>query len=148
MPVAPLAKKIWESAGQNHRLFNRAIIIGAKINRVFIQIFKQQARDLGHARFGVAIGGGTIAVDIAKIALAINQGIARGKILGQAHEGVVNRLVAMGMVAAHHVAHDLGGFLEGSTGVQTQEPHDVEKTAMNWLQAVTHIRQGPVHDGG
>ncbi len=108
MPVAPLAKKVWESAGQNHGLFHRAIVVGAEINRVFIEVFEQEARHFGHARFGVAVGGGTIAIDVAEVALAINQGIARGKVLGQAHQRIINRLVAMGMVAAHDVAHDLG----------------------------------------
>ena len=56
---------------------------------------EQQPRDFGHARFGVAIGGGIVAVDIAEIALPVDERIARGEILREAHQRVIDRLIAM-----------------------------------------------------
>ncbi len=52
-----------------------------------------------------------IAVDIAKIALAFDQGVTLREILRHAHEGVINRTVAMRMITAHDSADDLRGFL-------------------------------------
>jgi len=86
MPTAMPARH-WpaDSAGrrQDNWLLLVARIILAEIHRVLIDAFEQKPRDIGHPRFGVAIGGGAIAVDIAKIALAIDERIARGKILAR-----------------------------------------------------------------
>ncbi len=90
-------EQVRETAGQHHRLFRLAIIIGAELDAVFVDPLEQEPGDLGHPRFGVAVGGGIVAVDIAEIALAVDQRIARGKILRQAHHGIVDRLVAMRM---------------------------------------------------
>ena len=142
-----VGEQVRKSAGQHHRLFRRAVVIGAEFDAVLVDAFEQQPRDLGHARFGVAIGGRIIAVDIAEIALAVDQRIARGKILRQPHQRVVDRLVAMRMERAHHVADDLGGFLERRAGVEPQQPHAIEDAPMHRLQAVAGVRQRAMHDG-
>ena len=108
-----VGQQVGEGAGQHHRLLLRAVIGGAEVDGVLVDAFEQQLRHLGHARFGVAVGGGVIAVDVAEIALPVDQRIARGEILREAHQRVVDRLVAMRVILAHHVADDLGGFLEG-----------------------------------
>ena len=101
-----VGEQIREAAGQNHRLLALSVVIGAELDAVLVDAIQQQPRDIGHARFGVTVGGGIIAVDIAKVALAVDQRIARGEILRQTHHGVVDRLVAMRMERAHHVADD------------------------------------------
>ena len=53
----------------------------------------------------------------------------------------------MRMERAHHVADDLGGFLERRAGIEPQQPHAVEDAPMHRLQAVAGIRQRAVHDG-
>ncbi len=64
--------------------------------------------DGGHAGFGVAHGGGGVAVNGAEVALAIDQRVAHGEVLGHADHGVVDGLVAVGMVFAQHFADDTG----------------------------------------
>ena len=78
----------------------------------------QQPREIGQARLGVAIGGGVVAVDVAEIALPLDQRKARGKILREPHQRLVDRLVAVRMERAHHVADDLGAFLESRAGIE------------------------------
>ena len=56
--------------------------------------------------FGVAHRGRVIAVDIAEIALPVDQRIALGEILREPHQRVVDRLVAVRMEIADHVADD------------------------------------------
>ena len=91
MPVEPLASRLGKRGGQHHRLFLLAVIGGAEIDRVLVDAVQQRLRGLGQAAFGVAHGGGVIAVDIAEIALAFDQRIAHGEILRQAHQGVIDR---------------------------------------------------------
>ena len=146
-PLRAVGEQVRKAAGQNHRLFRLAVIVGAELDTVLVDAIEQQPRDLGHARFGVTIGGSIIAVDIAEIALAVDQRITRREILREAHHRVVNRLVAMRMEPAHHVADDLGGFLERRAGVEPQQPHAVEDAPVHRLQAVASVRQRAVHDG-
>ena len=118
MPLEPLASRLGNAAGSTTGSCVLAVIGGAEIDRIFVQPVQQRLARLGHAAFGVAHGGGVIAVDIAEIALAVDQRIAHGEILRQAHQRVIDRLVAMGMEGAHDVAHHLGGFLEGGVGIK------------------------------
>ena len=129
MPWEPLASRFGKRARQHHRLFFRAVIGGAEIDRILVDAVEEQARHLGEPRLGVAHGGRVIAVDIAKIALAVDQRIALGEVLGEPHQRVVDRLVAMRVELADHVADDAGAFLERGAGVEPQLPHRVTTAA-------------------
>ena len=142
-----VGEQVRKAAGQHDRLFGLAIVIGAEFDAVLVDALEQQPRDVGHARFGITVGGGIIAVDIAEIALAVDQRIARGEILREAHQRVIDRLVAMRMERAHHVADDLGRFLERRAGVEPQQAHAIEDAPVHRLQAVAGVRQRAVHDG-
>ncbi len=133
---------------QNDRLVRLAVIARAEIDRVLVDAVEQEPRDLGHARLGVAHGGRVIAVDVAEVALPVDQREARGEILREPHQRVVDRLVAMRMEIAHHVADDLGGFLQRGAGIEPQQPHPVQNAPMHRLQAVARIGQRAMHDGG
>ena len=97
MPCAPLASRFGKAAGSTTGSFGVAGIIVAEVDGVFVDAFEQGARDIRHARLGVAVGGGAVAVDVAEIALAVDQRVARGEILGEAHQRVIDGLVAMGV---------------------------------------------------
>ena len=107
----------------------------------------RSAAAVRHARFGVALGGRVIAVDVAEVALAVDQRVAHGEILRQAHQRVVDRLVAVRVVVAHHVADDLGALQEAAVRVEPQLAHGVEDAPVHGLQAVAHVGQRAVHDG-
>ena len=143
-----VGEQVRESRRQHHRLFRHAVIVRAEVDRVFVDAIEQEPRHVGQARFGVAVGGGIIAVDIAEIALAVDQRIARGEILGEPHQRVVDRLIAVRMEITHHVADDLRRFLERRARIEPKEPHAVEDAAMHRLQPVARIRQRAMHDGG
>ena len=142
-----VGEQVRKAAGEHHRLFRLAVIIGAEFDAVLVDAVEQQPRHFRHARFGVAVGGRIIAVDIAEIALAVDQRIARGEVLRQADHGVVDRLVAMRMERAHHVADDLCGLLERRAGVEPQQAHAVKDAPVHRLQPVAGVRQSAVHDG-
>ena len=89
-----------------------------------------------------------VAVDVAEIALAVDQRVARGKILGETHQRIIDRLIAVRVEVAHHVADDLCRFLERGAGIETQEPHAVKDAAMHRLEPVARVRERAVHDGG
>ncbi len=142
-----VGEQVRHGRGHDDRLFRVARVIVAPVDRVLFDALHQEARDVGQARLGVAVGGGVIAVDVAEIALPFDQRIARGEVLREAHQGLVDRLVAVRMERAHDVADDLGAFLEGRAGVEPEDMHAVEDAAMHGLEAVARVGQRPAHDG-
>ena len=64
----------------------------------------------GEARLGVALGGGRVVVDVAEVALRVDERVAERERLRHADEGVVDRLVAVRVVLPHHVADDAGAL--------------------------------------
>ena len=140
-PRRAIGQQVRKSAGQNQRLFIRPVIRVTKINRALVDILQDQFGGPRQARFGVAHGRSIIAVDIAEIALPLDQRIARGEILREADHGVIDRLITMRVKAAHHVTDDAGGLLERFLRVQFQQPHRVQDAPMNRLHAVAGIGQ-------
>ena len=143
-----VGEQIGKCRRQHHRLAAGAVIGRTEIDRVLVDAIEQQSGNFGEPRLGVAHGGGVIAVDIAEIALPVDQRIALREILRQTHQRVVDRLVAVRMEITHHVADHLGRFLEGRIGVEPQHAHAVEDAAVHRLQAVARVRQCAIHDGG
>ena len=76
-----IGEQVRRGGRQHHRLLRVAGVIVAEVDGVFVDAFEQQLREFGEAGLGVAIGGGVIAVDVAEIALALDERIARGEIL-------------------------------------------------------------------
>ena len=148
MPVRAVGEQIGERARQNDRLGLAAVVGRAEIDRVLVDAVEQQPRHLGHPRFGVAHRGRVIAVDVAEVALPVDQRIALREILREPHQRVVDRLVAVRMVFADHVADDARRLLERLAGIEPQLPHGVQQAPVHRLEPVARIRQRPVHDGG
>src|SRR5690606_15325696 len=70
-----------------------------------------------------------------------------GEILRQAHQGVIDRLVAVGMVLTDYVADDAGAFLVAGIGIELEQPHGEEHAALHRLEAVARVGQRPRGDG-
>ena len=68
-------------------------------------------------------------------------GYAQRERLRHADERLVDRGVAVRVVAAHHVADDLGALAVLGVGGQVLLPHRVEDAALHRLEAVAHVGQ-------
>ena len=101
---------------------------------------------LGPADFGVAHGGRGVAVDAAEIALPVDEGQPHGEFLGEAHQRVIDRLVAMRVVFADDVADHAGGFAVGLVPVVAVLMHRKEDAPVHRLQPVAHIGKRAAHD--
>ena len=141
-----VGQQVRERRRQHHRLLAGAVVGRAEIDRVLVDAFEQRLRHLVSAALGVAHGRGVIAVDVAEVALPVDQRVAHGEILREAHQRVVDRLVAVRVVVAHHLADDLGALLVAAGGVELQLAHGVEDAPVHGLQAVAHVGQRAVHD--
>ena len=108
-----VGQKVREGGGHDDRFFQRAVVVRAEVDGVFGQAFHQGLGDRGQARFGIAGGGRVIAVDVAEVALPVDQRVADVEILREPRHRVIDRGIAVRVVVAHHVADDLGRFAEG-----------------------------------
>ena len=140
-PGGAIGEQIGEQAREQLGLLLLAIIGRAIGDGVFVQPVHQVDRNLRQPRLGVAIGGGVIAVDIAEIALPIDQRIAQREILGEADHRVIDRLVAMRVILTDHVTDDARAFLIALRGIELQQPHRPQQPSMHRLQAVAHVGQ-------
>ena len=147
IPVAPVGQQVGEGRRQHHRLGIAAVVGLAEIDRVLVEAVEQGLRHRRQPRLGVAHRRGVVAVDIAEIALPLDQRVARREGLREAHQGVVDRAVAVGMVLADHVAHHAGALLEARVGIELQRPHRVEQAALDRLEPVAHVGQRARGDG-
>ena len=93
------------------------------------------------AALGVAHRRGAVAVERAEIAGAVDQRIAQRERLRHAHQRFVERHVAVRVVAAHHVADDLGALAVLGVGGEVLLPHRVEDAALHRLQPVADVGQ-------
>ena len=144
----PVGEQVGEGRRQHHRLAVAAVVGLAEVDRVLVEAVEQRLRDRREPRLGVAHRRGVIAIDIAEVALPFDQRVARGEGLGEPHQGVVHRCIAVRMVLADHIAHDPRALLEARVGVQFQRPHRIQQTTLDWLEPVAHVWQRARGDGG
>ena len=147
MPPAPLTRRFGKARRQDRSAPSRCRRSSAWKSTVSLSISSSSAiAGLGEAALGVAHGRRRIAVDRAEIALPVDQRQAHGEVLRHAHQRVVDRLVAVRVVFAHHVADDarrLRVFLVGRVPLLV---HRVEDAPVHRLQPVAHVGQRARHD--
>jgi hypothetical protein len=142
-----VGQKVGEAGRQDRGLLALVVVGGAEIDRVLVDALHQDDGGRGQLALGVAHGGGVIAVDVAEVSLTVDQRIALREVLREADQSVVDRGVAVRVIGAHDVAHDLGAFPRRGLRVQAHLVHRVHDAAVHRLEAVAHVRKGAVGDG-
>ena len=81
-------------------------IVTGEFDRFLVKVFQHLMGQTSESDLGVPHGSSRIAVHRAEIPLAVNQRITQGKVLSHAHDGIVNRSIAMGVVLTDHIPHN------------------------------------------
>ena len=139
-------QQVREARGQDQRLALAVVEVGAEVDRVLVDVGEQLARQPVHAHLGVTHGRRRVAVDRAEVALAVDQRVAHGKVLRHAHQRVVDRLVAVRMVLAEHVADDARRLLVGLVPEDLLLLHRVQDAPVHRLEAVADVGDGATDD--
>ena len=82
----------------------------------------------------------------AVIPLPVDQRQAHGKFLRHAHHRVVDRLVAVRMILAHHVADDARRLAIALVPVEAVLVHRIQDAAMHRLQSVARVGESATDD--
>ena len=125
-----------------------AVVIGPEVHGVLVEAVHERLGGGGEPGFRVSRRRGVVAIDVSEVPLPVHERVADDETLGEAHERVVDRLVAVGMEVPHDVAGDLGGFAERPCRAQLQLAHGEQDSAVDGLQPVAGVGQGAVHDRG
>ena len=134
-------QEVRELRRQHRRLLVRFVVVRPEVDGVLVDVGEQRVGGEREARLGVAHRRRRIAVHRAEVALAVDQRQAHREVLRHAHQRVVDRVAAVGMVLAHHVADDAGALARRLAVVVAALLHRVEDAAVDRLQAVAHVRQ-------
>ena len=145
-PRAAVDEEVRELGRQDLGHGQALVVVGDEVDRVLLDVGQHLAGQLGHPDLGVPHGRRRVAVDRAEVALAVDEEVAQAEILGHPDQGVVGRLVAVGMVFADDVADDAGRFLVGLVPRRPGLVHGVEDAAVDGLQAVLDVGDGPADD--
>ncbi len=97
-PSRTVDQEVRDLRRQDRRFLQGAIVVGHEIDRFLVDIFQHFAGNLSHTDFGITHGSGRVAVNRTKVAVAIDQGIARREILSQADGRIIDGDVTMGVI--------------------------------------------------
>ena len=139
-------QQVGNARRQGRGLHLLAVIVGHEIDGFLVNIGQQLGADALQPAFGVAVGCGRIAIDGAKVALAINQHVAHGEVLRHAHQRLVSRRVAVRVVLTQHLTHHPRALHIGAVPDVVGLMHGKQHPAVHRLESVTHIRQCPADD--
>ncbi len=143
--LAAVDQQVGEPGRQHLGLLHLARVVVVEVDGVLVDVLEHAHGDGGQAALGVA-GGRRRVVERAEVALGVHERVAQAEGLAHAHQGVVDRAVAVGVVLAHDVAGDPGALHGGPVGPGPHVVHAPEDAAVHRLQAVARVGQGPRHD--
>ena len=140
-------QQVREGRRQHLGLGERVVVVGGEVDRVLVQIRRQRQRRLGQACLGVA-GGRRSVIQGAEVTVPVNERQTHREGLGQTHQRLVDRGVAVWVEPAHDVAHDPGGLHVRAVGAQPHAVHLEQDAALNRLEPVAGVGQGARVDDG
>ena len=141
-------QEVRETRRQDGGFLVLAVVVVLEVDGVLVDVADHLHGQLRHLGFRVTRGGRAVVAGGAEVALAQRQRVAHGPVLDQAHQGVVDRGVAVRVVLAHDLADHAGALVVGALRAVAAVVHRVDHAAVHGLQAVAHVRQRAAHDDG
>src|SRR5271165_3225539 len=130
------------NAGGHHQRLNRGLVeVHGEVDGVLVDVGQHLLGDLRHAALGVPVRRRWIAIHRTEVALPIHQRITQVPRLGQAHQRVVDRGVAMRVILLQALADHTGALHVLAVVQHAHVVHGVQNAAMHRLQSVADIGQ-------
>ena len=139
-------QQVRETRRQDGGLLGLAVVVVLEVDGVLVDVAHHLHGERRHLGLGVPRGRGAVVAGRAEVALAQRQRVAQGPGLDEAHEGVVDRGVAVRVVLAHDLADDAGALGERPVRAVAAVVHRVDHAAVHGLQAVAHVGQRTADD--
>ena len=139
-------EQVREARRQDGRLAPRLVVVRAEVDRVGVDVAEELRGDRRQAALRVAHRRRRVPVDVAEVALRVDERVAQRERLRHAHERVVDRRVAVRVEALHHLADDRRALHPRPVRLQPRLVHRVEHPAVHGLEPVAYIGEGARDD--
>ena len=143
---AAVDEQVGEARRQHRGLGERLVVVGLEVDRLLVEVGEKLHGRTCEAALGVAHGCRAVAVDVAEVAVAVDEGQAHGPVLRHADHRVVDGGVSVRVVLAHDLADRPRALLVRAVGRDAGLGHGVEDAAVDRLEAVAHVGQRAGHD--
>ena len=124
--------------GQHRGLLELAVVVRDEVDDVLVEVLGQRERGRREPGLGVARGGGAV-IERAEVAVPVHERHPQREGLGETHERVVDRRVAVGVELSHHLADDAGALDVAAVGAQPHVGHLVQDAPLDGLQPVARV---------
>ena len=139
-------QQIGQAGWKRQRFAFGAVIVGAEIHGFLVDITQHFVGNLGQTNFRVTHGRCAVAVDRAKVTLAIHQHVTQREVLRHTHDRVVHRTVTVWVVFTDHITNDTRRLLVRAVPVVVEFVHGIQHTSMHRLQAIARVGEGAAHN--
>ena len=133
---------------QDVRLAGLAVVVRGEVDGVLADVADHLHGQRRHLALGVTHGGRAVVAAGAEVTLAVDQRVAHVPRLGEAHQGVVDGDVAVGVELTHRVGDGAGGLHVAALRAVAGVEHRVHDAAVDGLHAVPDLRQRTTDDDG
>ena len=134
IPVEPLTSRFGNRDGSDSGLLARLVVVRPEVDRVHVDVAQHLGREAREPALRVAHRGRRVVVDRAEVALAVDERVPERERLRHPDERVVDRAVAVGVVAPHDLADDRGGLLVRPVRLHAGVVHPPEDAAVDGLR--------------
>ena len=138
-------QQVREPRRQHRGLLELEGVVRFEVDGVLVDAGQHFVGQQRQTTLGVS-GGGRRKVGRAEVAVEVDQRLAQREGLRHAHERVVDRRVAVRVELTHDFTRDSGALHAGTVRPRTHVVHAVEDPAVDRLEAVARVGQGPRHD--
>ena len=139
--VGAVHQQVRHARRKYRRLLGLAVVVGDEVDGFLVDVAQHLHRERGQPRLGVTHGCGAVVATRAEVALAVDQRVPHRPRLGQTHQCVVDRGVAVGVVVTHRLGNGACGFYVAAVGAEARVVHRVQHAAVHRLESVTHLGQ-------
>ena len=139
--VRAVDQEVRYSGWEYYRLLLLAVVVVHEIDGVLLDVSDHLQRERRHPCFGVSRSSSPIAIDRAKVAVAVDKRIPRGEVLRHFDHGFVDGTVSVRMVLTHYLTDDTRRFLVRLVRCDAEGVHAVQDPPVYRLESVSDIRK-------
>ena len=143
-PSCSIDQKIRKGCRQNSRLLLGIVKVPSKRNGIFLNILQKIASHLRQACLSITHRCWWITVHGTIVPVHLNENLTVFPVLRHADHGIVDGAVTVGVEIPHDVPDRLGRLTVAFVKGVAVLVHGIKNTALNRLQTIANVRQGPL----
>ena len=145
--LRPVDQEVRNADRQHERLLLRLVEVRPEVDDVLVQVREEGLlRDLREPRLRVTHRSGAVALDVAEVAVAVDQRDFLLEVLRHDDEAVVDRGVAVRVEFTHRIADDAGALAVRFVRGDAEDAHVVQGPSLDRLKPVPEVREGARDD--